>query len=275
MYTVWPFKTDREAVGKMQAEDPDVGPVYQGVYVNTKPSRSEVNASSQAAYHYMRFWKNLVIEDGLLFRLFYKKGCAYSYYQLLVPKKLTQEALKAVHELPDASHSGVRRTTEKLLKQYYWFEARQDVKTYIKNCETCCSVRGPSKQNISLPMEKVPSEAQLDLLSVDSLNSIAVRETISAVPASITLCMNAADVTRADEVTTTTPDAATMTATMTTTEMTTPDATMTMPSGPDGTMAGVLRNTTKADTLMIATRAAVSMVAIPAFNTHATTTMNC
>jgi len=41
------------------------------------------------------------------------------------------------HEPPQAGHGGTAKTTELISKQYYWPKIREDIKRFIKNCDTC------------------------------------------------------------------------------------------------------------------------------------------
>jgi len=40
------------------------------------------------------------------------------------------------HEPPQAEHGGTAKTTEIISRRYYWPKIREDIKRFIKNCET-------------------------------------------------------------------------------------------------------------------------------------------
>ena len=41
------------------------------------------------------------------------------------------------HEAPEAGHGGTAKTTELISRRYYWPKIREDIKQFIKNCDTC------------------------------------------------------------------------------------------------------------------------------------------
>jgi len=41
------------------------------------------------------------------------------------------------HECPHAGHGGIAKTTQLINRQYYWRKIREDIKRFIKNCDTC------------------------------------------------------------------------------------------------------------------------------------------
>jgi len=41
------------------------------------------------------------------------------------------------HEPPQAGHGGTAKTTELINRRYYWPKIREDIKRFIKNCDTC------------------------------------------------------------------------------------------------------------------------------------------
>jgi len=41
------------------------------------------------------------------------------------------------HEPPQEGHGGTAKTTELISRRYYWLNIREDIKQFIKNCDTC------------------------------------------------------------------------------------------------------------------------------------------
>jgi len=41
------------------------------------------------------------------------------------------------HEPPQAGHGGTAKTTELISRRYYWPKIREDIKRFMKNCDTC------------------------------------------------------------------------------------------------------------------------------------------
>jgi hypothetical protein len=68
------------------------------------------------------------IEDIFLFR---KKLWVSESDQLKL------DIIKEIHDQSASKHSNVRRTCKYLYKWYYWSQATQSVKRYVKNCHVC------------------------------------------------------------------------------------------------------------------------------------------
>jgi len=41
------------------------------------------------------------------------------------------------HEHPQAEHGGTAKTTSLISRRYYWLKIREDIKRFIRNCDTC------------------------------------------------------------------------------------------------------------------------------------------
>ena len=81
----------------------------------------------------LRERKNLVLIDNKLIR---KRNCSGEIqYQLIVPNKYREVALKFVHD--KMGHLGRDRTLELLRERYYWPGMQQAVVNYITKCGRC------------------------------------------------------------------------------------------------------------------------------------------
>lgn len=68
-----------------------------------------------------------------------KDGLYYLNGKLVVPddKKLKLSLIAEHHQPPSKGHPGIARTTEHLLRKYWWPGLGQDVKEYVKKCAEC------------------------------------------------------------------------------------------------------------------------------------------
>ena len=73
---------------------------------------------------------------GLLQREFETKD-GKSYHQLVVPTKFRPTVLKIAHESLLAGHLGVRKTTERVLTEFYWPGVCSDVARFCRSCDIC------------------------------------------------------------------------------------------------------------------------------------------
>jgi len=79
------------------------------------------------------------------------------------------ELLKKNHDDPLASHGGIHKTLEWVLRYYYWPGLVNDVKSYTQSCETCKSTKAPNRTHRP-PMGVAPvSERFFQRLCIDFL----------------------------------------------------------------------------------------------------------
>jgi hypothetical protein len=54
---------------------------------------------------------------------------------------LKQKVLSLIHDSPLGGHSGYLKTLQRAKRDWYWQGMKQDIKTYIKNCDTCQRIK--------------------------------------------------------------------------------------------------------------------------------------
>ncbi|XP_040070203.1 uncharacterized protein LOC115319763 [Ixodes scapularis] len=74
--------------------------------------------------------------NGILFRR-YKLPSKKEMEQLVVPSDLRDFVLKMAHEGILAGHQGIKRTTDRILEEFYWPGVQGDVTRFVKSCDTC------------------------------------------------------------------------------------------------------------------------------------------
>ena len=84
-------------------------------------------ASEKAKAHVKNFeWKNN--------RIYLKQG-----NRLAIPddKRLRTHILQEHHDIDTAGHLGIDKTTEAVMRNFYWPKMGKDIKRYIQTCDTC------------------------------------------------------------------------------------------------------------------------------------------
>ena len=108
--------------------DPDIGTVKN--ILSKKLAKGDL---SPDAAKLLRERRSLVLIDNKLIR---KRNCSGEIqYQLIVPNKYREVALKFVHD--KMGHLGRYRTLELLRERYYWPGMQQAVVNYITKCGRC------------------------------------------------------------------------------------------------------------------------------------------
>lgn len=171
--TVWNMGHTYENLKELQNKDEDVGPILQWKISGNKSCDIDLQSSSTATRHYYHLRDSLVLQDGLLFRKFEKQNKTGQYLQFLTPEKLKSEVLHSMHDAIISGHLGKRKTTEKLLQRFYWFELREDVRIWIAKCEVCGAIKPPSK-TARASLGSMPTGAPWDRLATDIMGPFPV-----------------------------------------------------------------------------------------------------
>jgi hypothetical protein len=58
-------------------------------------------------------------------------------HQLVVPKTLIQDVIKASHSPVYVAHTGTKRTTDLISLRYWWPNMRKSITDYVRKCDPC------------------------------------------------------------------------------------------------------------------------------------------
>ncbi|XP_059160902.1 uncharacterized protein LOC131944361 [Physella acuta] len=81
--------------------------------------------------------------DGLLYKII-KHSKTEDQIRLAIPRGLRPTFLKLGHDTPMAGHMGVARTKARILSQFSWPGAGEDIRRYCESCDVC----EKSKKNV-------------------------------------------------------------------------------------------------------------------------------
>jgi transposase InsO family protein len=84
-----------------------------------------------------------------------------------VPMMDRKDKLFEFHSSPTAAHLGIMKTSHRLRQKYYWPGLHEDVKQFVRNCETCQQVKPPNFATAQ-PMvpHKIPHR-KFQVISID------------------------------------------------------------------------------------------------------------
>ena len=74
---------------------------------------------------------------------FKKKDGSGEFDQLVVPSCLRKDVLFQMHNSLLSGHLGQKKTRERLLQRYYWYQAREDVNLWVSQCDICRANKPP------------------------------------------------------------------------------------------------------------------------------------
>lgn len=78
-----------------------------------------------------------VVRNKLLYRKFKSVNSDHFVEQLVVPKKYTSAVMKLAHESPLAGHLGTKKTTDRILAQFYWPGMHEEIRRFCISCDIC------------------------------------------------------------------------------------------------------------------------------------------
>lgn len=91
--------------------------------------------------------------------------CDLPAYKLWIPSPLTQFLINKEHN--SAVHSGIKKTLESLRRFYYWPNMKNEVYTFIKNCDTCKETKHTNQITRPRLGEKVVADRPFQKLYID------------------------------------------------------------------------------------------------------------
>ena len=149
-----------------QCKDPDLQILAEWLERGKRPDGHEASSASPVTRHYLQFWDNLEVKQGIIFRNFRKRDGSGTHLQFLTPVSMRKEVLKQMHDTLLGGHLGTKKCCEKLLQRFYWFRCREDVNLWIMQCRVCGANNTPPKKPRA-PLGSMLVGAPLDRLCTD------------------------------------------------------------------------------------------------------------
>ena len=105
--------------------------------------------------------------DGFLYRVHSSKRTVTK--QLVVPEKYRKDVLVLAHDCPMSGHQGLRRTKNRVTKEFYWPGLYKQINAFVRSCHICQKTahrRGCAKAPLqSMPNIGVPfHRAVIDII---------------------------------------------------------------------------------------------------------------
>ena len=113
-------------------------------------------------------------KDGILYRSFHspKVNDDHIITQVVVPKQYRKQVMQMAHENLLGGHQGAKKTTEKILTNFFWPGINSDITRYCRSCDVC--QRTLSKGRVTkVPLGKMPLiEVPFERIAVDIVGPI-------------------------------------------------------------------------------------------------------
>lgn len=115
-----------------------------------------------------------VMEDDLLFRYFQSPKVSNNkiFKQLLVPLPHRITVMKIAHDCVLAGHLGIKKTTDRVLSNFYWPGVQGDVSRFCRSCDVCQRTL-PKGKVTPIPLESMPLiDTPFERVAVDLVGPI-------------------------------------------------------------------------------------------------------
>ena len=147
---------------EMQASDKTLEPLRKLAKTGEVRKTGKVNES-----HYG-------FDKGILMRYYRspKVECGNTLSQVVVPEKLRSRVMKLGHECILAGHLAAKKTTERILSNFYWTNIWCDIARYCQSCDQC-QRSIPKGRVTKVPMEQLPIiDEAFSRISIDLIGPI-------------------------------------------------------------------------------------------------------
>ena len=112
---------------KLQQEDDTVGPLLKAVEDQQCPPSSATQGKSRKFQLLLQQWKQLYVNEGLLFRCYEDCQGKEQWAQLVLPESLKTEVLNSLHSGIAGGHLGEDKTLDPVRERFYWPGHTEDV----------------------------------------------------------------------------------------------------------------------------------------------------
>ena len=162
---------------QFQLEDNTIGPVLRAKDEELKPPETVTSHYSIETHRLFQMWEQLVVESGVLIRLFQSPtGKEPPTKQLVAPKSLRDVILSQLHSSITGGHLGEAKTLTKLKRSFYWPGHYKDVESWCRTCSQCATRKSPNPHQKG-PLQSITMGAPMQLVAVDLLGPLPTSET--------------------------------------------------------------------------------------------------
>ncbi|KAJ8975435.1 hypothetical protein NQ317_005471 [Molorchus minor] len=151
---------ETKKLAEEQQKDEDIKPFITWKEEGTRPEWKDISNKSTTLKGYWAIWDSLIVEDGILKRLWEDTDGKEIRKQIVLPRARVNEVLQEVHGGVGGGHFGVNKTLNKVRERFYWLRSRADVEDWCRRCAECASSKGPRtrsrgqmKQELRLPFD--------------------------------------------------------------------------------------------------------------------------
>ncbi|KAK0143189.1 Retrovirus-related Pol polyprotein from transposon 412 [Merluccius polli] len=144
------LSVDRDLLSKEQRNDPSLATLFSEVM-----SDEDIEQSPHGYFLrdgvLMRKWRPLTASAQDEWRVL---------YQIVIPASFRDEVLSLAHDHHFAGHLAVNKTTDRILRHFFWPGLKRDVVRYCKTCHPCQITGKPNQVIPPAPLQPIPVSSE-------------------------------------------------------------------------------------------------------------------
>ncbi|KAI8737343.1 Transposon Ty3-I Gag-Pol polyprotein [Biomphalaria glabrata] len=152
-----------ENIREDQLKDEDLATVLFWKERGQRPDWQHISEKGAAMKAYWAQWDSMVVENGVLKRMWESTDGTSTRLQIVLPKVRIQEVLQELHNGSTCGHLGINKTLEKVRQRFYWCRYKEDVEDWCRRCDRCAATKGPQRRtrgplqqyNVGVPFERI------------------------------------------------------------------------------------------------------------------------
>ena len=117
----------------------------------------DLTYASRNMRKYYKHMLRLIVENGVLYRLFYDDAGKVLHRLYCVPEHLRKEVLYRIHNSRTAGHNGITRTIQEFRKRFYFPGFTEQLVDLVKNCLTCLQLKTAKEGTLKPPLQPISS----------------------------------------------------------------------------------------------------------------------
>ncbi|KAL7824866.1 hypothetical protein SRHO_G00343640, partial [Serrasalmus rhombeus] len=164
-----------EELSAAQKGDPELEWALRGVETGLLPDWDAVVWLGPVAKAIQSSWSSMRVVRGILCRVWEDPSNGRGLTQAVVPRRLRDAVLQAVHGLPGSGHFGITKTLGRLRQRFWWPGCRADVELHVHCCDVCAAKKGPAKA-ARAPLQPMQSGSPMERVAVDVLGPFPVTD---------------------------------------------------------------------------------------------------
>ena len=165
-------------LNEQQLQDPNLKWLYDlkmRAKLENKYTLTSIKLENKQQRSLFAQWNRIFVINETLYRAWYSPNDKQQLilFQYVLPLQQIDEILKIAHDPAFSGHTGINKTTNRIKNRYYWPGWEQDVKNYVKSCETCQRVKGITYKN-DAPLIPIQSLKPFQIINADIMGPFPI-----------------------------------------------------------------------------------------------------